>query len=139
MTACVQTDPGGRVLSMAKVTGDAQKSQEVRAQPRKPPTPGSWKKGQSGNPGGRPKIEGDIREIARKNCPEAIRILVEIARSKKAPHAARVAACREILDRGIGRPLQALEVSGENGQPIPMAYLPTRAVNLEPDKDKPSE
>jgi hypothetical protein len=36
-------------------------------------------KGQSGNPGGRPRVEGEIRELARQHTGTALRTLIEIA------------------------------------------------------------
>jgi len=35
-----------------------------------------FKKGQSGNPGGRPKIVGEVKELARTHTAEAIETLV---------------------------------------------------------------
>jgi hypothetical protein len=36
------------------------------------------------------------------------------------PAAARVAACREVLDRGHGRPRQAVELTGAEAGPAPI-------------------
>jgi HEAT repeat protein len=65
-----------------------------------------FKKGQSGNPGGRPKVLGDIQELARVGSPEAIQTLREIMQNEKAPPVARVAAANSLLDRGFGKPMQ---------------------------------
>lgn len=82
-----------------------------------------FKKGQSGNPGGRPKGELALREAARKHCPEAIRRIAEIMRSstdeRVVIHAAEV-----LLERGYGKPVQAVAVSGDGeGGPISMQGL----------------
>ena len=66
-----------------------------------------WVKGQSGNPGGRPKEEVDIRKLARSRGKEAIDTLYTIMRDEKAPPAARIAAATALLDRGYGRPEQS--------------------------------
>jgi hypothetical protein len=58
-----------------------------------------WAKGQSGNPGGRPKVLAELRDLARRHAPAAIKELALEAESE----AVRVAAIREILDRGYGK------------------------------------
>lgn len=50
------------------------------------------------------KITRPIRELAANFSEGAIATLVKIAADQQAPHAARVAACRELLDRAHGRP-----------------------------------
>jgi hypothetical protein len=70
-------------------------------------------RGQSGNPGGRPKMTPELREVedlARKASPAAVKRLVEWMNSDNAR--ASVAACNAILDRGFGRPTQPTEHSG---------------------------
>ena len=70
------------------------------------PSPATrFKPRQSGNPGGRPKQLATLRELARQHTDEAIEGLIGIARDLKQPASARVAAFREILDRGWGRPI----------------------------------
>ena len=65
-------------------------------------------KGVSGNPGGRPRVLGDVQELARQQSPEAINTLVAIMQNEKAPPAARVAAANSLLDRGFGKPTQPI-------------------------------
>ena len=67
-----------------------------------------FKKGQSGNPGGRPKVVAEIRHLARERGPEAIAALVMVMKEGKS-EAARVAAATALLDRGWGRPMQSDE------------------------------
>ena len=46
-----------------------------------------FKKGQSGNPGGRPKVVAEVKELARAHTGEAIETLVSIMTNHKAaPH-----------------------------------------------------
>jgi hypothetical protein len=61
-------------------------------------------KGASPNPGGRPKVVGHIRELAKKHSKEAVRTLLAVMKNAKSPPAARVAAATAMLDRGYGRP-----------------------------------
>ena len=64
-----------------------------------------FEKGHSGNPGGRPKIIGEVQDLARQHTAEAIKTLALIMRDKKAPAAARAMASNSILDRAYaGRP-----------------------------------
>jgi Family of unknown function (DUF5681) len=75
------------------------------------PMPGRpFQKGQSGNPGGRPKELIGIQELARSHAELAIATLVKVA-SKGRSESARVAAAESLLNRGFGRPPQALHHS----------------------------
>ena len=56
----------------------------------------------------------EIRSLARSHTRTAINALVGVMRSRKATHAARVSAANALLDRGWGKPPQALE-NGEDG------------------------
>jgi hypothetical protein len=72
----------------------------------------AFTKGKSGNPGGRPKEVAAVKELARQYTELAISTLVEVMKNKKEIARARVMAATAILDRGHGRPAQALEHSG---------------------------
>lgn len=65
-----------------------------------------FKPGQSGNPGGRPKVVGEVQELAREHTSDAMRTLVRVMNDEKAPPAAQTAAACALLDRGYGRPAQ---------------------------------
>ena len=54
----------------------------------------------------------------RDSLPEAKRVLVEIMSDVNAPHAARIAAAKEVLDRCFGKAPQYHEMSGPDEQPI---------------------
>jgi len=73
-------------------------------------------KGRSGNPGGRPKLEGEVRELAQKHSKRAILRLVELMESDNEKVAAL--AANSVLDRAFGKPAQSLSVGGENGGPV---------------------
>lgn len=74
---------------------------------------GKFIPGHSGNPNGRPSAIKEIVEIARQESPESIRVLVAIRDSKKADARARIQACKEILDRGIGKAAQIVRIESE--------------------------
>lgn len=70
-------------------------------------------KGQSGNPSGRPS-DAALKELCRARTAEAVRTLAQIMASKKSPASARVAAACALLDRGYGKPAQA--ITGADGK-----------------------
>ena len=87
----------------------------IDAENSKKTAPGvPFKKGQSGNPGGRPKTIAAVRDLARKHSFEAIETLVTIMRNKNEPASARRAAASDILDRGYGKPTQLIGEDEDN-------------------------
>ncbi len=74
-------------------------------------------KGKSGNPGGRPKGYAEFTAAAREEGPASLATLVAL-RDTSAVDAVRVSACREILDRGYGKPAQAVQLTGADGGPV---------------------
>jgi hypothetical protein len=80
--------------------------------------PGTFQKGKSGNPGGRPKEVAEVKALARTHTTTAINTLVSIAASKNATDAARVSACIALLDRGWGKPDKTHHHDGDMRQHI---------------------
>lgn len=78
--------------------------------------------GQSLNPGGLPKGLGEVKDLARRHTKEAVMTLVEIMGDKLQPAPARVGAAVALLDRGWGKPTQAVEHSGPAGGPIRLTW-----------------
>ena len=72
-------------------------------------------KGQSGNPGGRKKESGDLREMARAASPDMLQILINLAKTS-ASDRSRVTAANAVLDRAYGKPAQTL--GDGDGNPV---------------------
>ena len=64
---------------------------------------GQFIPGSSGNPGGRPKDQARVAELARSHTIEAIETLVELMRHGKDDRV-RGTAAQALLDRGWGKP-----------------------------------
>lgn len=58
-----------------------------------------------------------LEELARTHTEAAMLALVKVATNGES-EAARVSAAVAILDRGYGKPKQALEHSGQDGEPV---------------------
>src|SRR5205814_3631407 len=89
-----------------------------------------FRKGKSGNPGGRPKVLGELQELARHHAPEVIAELARLA-VKGRSETARIAASRELLDRGFGRARQSMEVSVPEESTVQMVLDDIDARNRE--------
>ena len=73
---------------------------------------GQFAPGSSGNPGGRPKDEARVAELARSYTSEAIDTLVDLMRNGR-DERVRGTAAQALLDRGWGKP--KVEVVNEGG------------------------
>ena len=77
-----------------------------------------FKKGQSGNPNGRPKIDPEVKEALRAATPKAVQKLIQLIDSNMDKIALK--ACCEVLDRVIGKPevVSKLEVTDNTPKTI---------------------
>lgn len=78
-------------------------------------------KGSSGNPGGRPAVIKEVRELAQKHAPAAIERLAMLVQDPDGRVA--VAACNALLDRAVGKPVQAVEVDARVAKVDPRELL----------------
>ena len=69
-------------------------------------------KGQSGNPGGRPKVDAEVRALAQEYGKPAILKLVEHLNGEDGRLAQ--AAAIALLDRGFGKPAQSISLGNED-------------------------
>lgn len=92
-----------------------------------------WKKGQSGNPGGRPKaIEGNAARLARMideatdGGREIVNVLMKLLRKEAFTPAAEMrqaAIARMLFERWAGAPQQEITVRAEVGPSLPVDAL----------------
>ncbi len=94
-------------------------------------TDGRFLPGKSGNPGGRPRVIGHVRDMAQRHAQDAIEVLAEIMKDQESPASARIAASVALLDRGFGRPVdqRAMVLLTQNAHRIRAIHeLPTQAL-----------
>ena len=72
-----------------------------------------FSKGSSGNPGGRPKAEGHVRELARQLTEKAIATLATCLDDDNGR--IRVAAATALLDRAWGKAPQQVDLKSDFG------------------------
>jgi hypothetical protein len=86
---------------------------------------GRFLKGFSANPNGKSPVVREVQELARTHTVEAIETLCDIMRDPQQPGATRVAAATALLDRGYGRPPQAIaaEVTTRFAFELPLVEL----------------
>jgi len=65
----------------------------------------TFQKGISGNPGGRPKVNPEVRSLALKNSKRAMERLVQLIESDD--ERVSFMAAKEVLDRAFGKTLPA--------------------------------
>lgn len=90
---------------------------------------GGARPGAGRKPGKVSQAKRELAAMAKDHAEAALLVLVNIANSVKAPAAARVSAASAILDRGYGKPMQAVEVDGS----LAMSPMPTVIEFVAPD------
>jgi hypothetical protein len=87
-----------------------------------------FQRGVSGNPGGRPKVDPEVKALLDEMTPEAIKTLGEIMRNKKAQASARATAALGILRKTVPD-LSSQELKAEIGSHV--VRLPMVAPTVE--------
>ena len=98
----------------------AENSTETACRPRGRP----FKPGQSGNPGGRPRVAAAVRDLLKRNSVAAAQCVIGLMASEDSRVA--LSAAREVLDRVLGKPSQTTEITGPNGGPLAFETEPKR-------------
>jgi hypothetical protein len=98
------------VIFAANSTGISTMSKRIVGRP--------FRKAQSGNPNGRPKVVQSFVDLARSHTTEAIGTIVAIMKDSNASPAARVSAACALLDRGWGKPAQMVTANVQEKRSI---------------------
>lgn len=82
-------------------------------------------KGQSGNPSGKrkdgkPRKQHPARVLATSRAKEMLSILIDAARRGDTK------AAQIVLEHGVGKPNQAQTLTGSDGGPVTVTWLPTQ-------------
>ncbi len=82
------------------------------AGPKRPPTPGSWKPGQSGNVKGRPRKGDALAERIREQVsPEELIAVAREIIAGTAPPSVKLQAAQFLAERGYAKPAERHEVT----------------------------
>lgn len=87
----------------------------------------AFEPGKSGNPGGRPKENNEVKRLARTHAVDALNRLVELMASEDERIA--VSASNSVLDRAFGKPAQAIVGGDDDDNPISFQEIVIRAVD----------
>ncbi len=88
---------------------------------KRKPNRGSFKKGKSGNAGGRPKLSPEYKLAMEDLGPRGLQALSDIIENPFHPR--REHAAEYIVNRWKGTPTQRIEQSGPDGGPIAVTDL----------------
>jgi hypothetical protein len=81
------------------------------------------------------KASIDIRSLARAHTETALNTLAGIMRQEDSPPAARVSAAQALLDRGWGKPAQAIIGGDEDDKPLAVQVI-ERVIVKASNKDR---
>jgi hypothetical protein len=80
---------------------------------------GRFKPGQTGNPGGRKRIDNEIRKMLADGTKESVKALCDIVSNSSISPKVRCFAAQIILDRVYGKATQPIDaIVGGRGEPV---------------------
>lgn len=71
--------------------------------------PWRFKKGQSGNPNGRPKTDPEVKNMLKAAAPDMVKLLIDTANNEHTKIELRIECANRILDRVYGKPTQPID------------------------------
>src|SRR5262245_25079110 len=77
-----------------------------------------WPPGVSGNPGGRPKGLAALVRQETAEGEELVRFMLRVMRNRRQSMRVRMEAVAWLADRGFGKPMQQVEMSGAEAGPL---------------------
>ena len=98
------------------------KTGRVKQKPRGG-TSGQWKKGESGNPAGRPPLPPEYKESIAVLAKRGLDVLAEILETPKHPR--REHAAEYVVNRQHGNPIARSEIGAPGGGPFQVENLTT--------------
>lgn len=85
------------------------------------------------------KAPTEIKSLARSHTEKALAVLAGIMNEQSSPAAARVTAATALLDRGWGKPAQAIVGGDEDDNPLKMIVTGVLRQDDEPAQIEPPE
>lgn len=82
----------------------------------------AWLPGVSGNPGGRPKGLAELVKAETRDGAELIEFYLRVFRGKRQPLRYRFEAAAWLADRGFGKALQQMELTGPDAGPMEVVF-----------------
>ena len=79
------------------------------------------------------KAPTEIRSLARGHTESALKVLAGIMNEDQAPHSARVSAATALLDRGWGKPAQAIIGGDEEDPAVKISAIVRKIVDPKDD------
>jgi len=98
---------------------------------------GLFKPGNNANPSGRPRVPSVVKDLLREATPKAMQVLVDLLESENPK--LRFQSAQEILNRSLGKPVQAIDLKTEGDMASAQlaALTAMAAAALHPPADRP--